>query len=525
MLGGTAAAADSEGSIRYVQATSPSFDDYMESKDPAVRGWIQGSMWRMLVYAPYFDDKTSWYGGAWMYQDLYAIYRDKALAQQRPDWVLRDGSGNALYIPWGCSGGTCPQYAGDVGNPAFRQWWIDQARGKLSRGYKGLWIDDVNMDMRVGDGSGKKVAPIDPRTGAPMTDRAWRGYVATFAEEIRAALPGVEIVHNAIWFAAPDRIADADVRRQVRAADYVNLERGVNDDGLTGGNGSWSLRAFLRYVDEVHKLGPAVVFEGEDDSPVGREYSLGAYMLINDGRDAVGLSSVTPGEWWPMFEENLGEALGARYDWQNLQRRDFAGGMALVNEPGAPTRTVTLPKAMVDSTGKTVTSVTLRAATAAVLRGAGSTAPRAPEPTPPVRVELRVEPQPPAPAPAPRAPESGAGAGSGAAGSGSGAGARSTRGGSQSRAKSRKRSRRGSVVVRGRVQHAVGGRVRLQLLRRKGGSVRAVQARVVSVRSGKRFAVKVKGLRPGRYVVRARYERGTAARSGTVARRFALKHR
>ena len=51
------------------------------------------------------------------------------LAGDQP--YLRDGGGNKLYIPWGCSGGTCPQYAADVGNPAYRAWFIDQVRGYL----------------------------------------------------------------------------------------------------------------------------------------------------------------------------------------------------------------------------------------------------------------------------------------------------------------------------------------------------------------------------------------------------------
>src|SRR5205085_10818824 len=37
-------------------------------------------------------------------EDVYAIYKDGALATQHPEWILRDQSGNELYIPYGCSG-------------------------------------------------------------------------------------------------------------------------------------------------------------------------------------------------------------------------------------------------------------------------------------------------------------------------------------------------------------------------------------------------------------------------------------
>ena len=76
----------------------------------------------MRAYAPYFDSRLSWSSKAWVYQSAYAIYPGGARRRaQHPEWILRDAAGNKLYIPFGCSGGTCPQYAGDIGNPAFRQ--------------------------------------------------------------------------------------------------------------------------------------------------------------------------------------------------------------------------------------------------------------------------------------------------------------------------------------------------------------------------------------------------------------------
>src|SRR5258708_36319206 len=111
-------------------------------------------LWRMLVYSPYFDSRLSWYPNGLAYLDLYAIYTGAALATQHPEWILKDATGNKLYIPWGCSNGACPQFAGDISNLAFRQWWIGQAQTLLAKGYKGLFIDDVNMEFRVGNGAG-----------------------------------------------------------------------------------------------------------------------------------------------------------------------------------------------------------------------------------------------------------------------------------------------------------------------------------------------------------------------------------
>ncbi len=321
----------------------------------------------MVVFSPYFDNKTGWYPSGWAYDDAYAIYHDSSLATQHPDWILRDAAGNALYIPFACSNGTCPQYAADISNSAFRRNWIAGASAKLSNGYRGLFIDDVNMAFRVGNAEGQQVAPIDPGTHQAMTYEAWRAYMAHFMEEIRAALPHTEIVHNALWFAdSPAGITDPSISREIQAADYINLERGVAD--LKGGNDPASFSSFLSYIDAVHALGKSVVIDGNATDRQGREYSLASYLLISAGNDAVSAHGLTPVAWWSGFDVNLGGALGPRKPWSGVLRRDFTGGMSLVNEPGAPAQTVTLPTPMRNLDGQTVSSLTLAPASGVVLR-------------------------------------------------------------------------------------------------------------------------------------------------------------
>jgi hypothetical protein len=502
---GTAFAA--EGSVRMVKRHGSEFDRYTTSATSATRDWINAKMTRMLVFTPYFDNKTAWFKGGWLYQDVYAIYTEGDVATQHPDWILRDGAGRKLYIPWGCSGGTCPQYAGDITNAAFRRSQIDRAKAAVARGYRGLWLDDVNLEFRVGDGTGRQVAPIDSRTGKPMTWTAWRDAMATFVEEFRAAVPAsVEIVHNSIWFAAPGRDADPYVRRQIAAADVINLERGVNDDGLTGGAGEWSLNAFLAFVDRVHAMGKAVVFDAYDDTAAGREYSLASYLLISNGRDGLGESHAGPDNWWAGWDVDLGPAAGARTTWNGLMRRDFAGGTVLVNEPGAPARTVQLPRPMRTVGGATVTSVTLSGSRGAVLLGppteAGPGDPPAPgtvtgpppasEPTEPPSAS---EPAGPSSSGEPMTPATEAAPSSSAPRSPATVG-------SQPRSEPLlvHVTRRGRVVrVRGRAPAATGGRAELALQRRRHGRWTVVRRRTVRVDAAGRFAARFGPLRPARY--------------------------
>lgn len=333
----------SAGAVHFVKVTNTAFDRYASSTDPADRAWITHNMWRMIVFSPYWDDKTGWYPRGWVYRDAYAIYRDGVEARAHPDWILRDARGNRLYIPYECSGGTCPQYAADIGDPAFRAAWIAGVKADVAKGYRGVFVDDVNLDFAVGDGNGSHVTPRDPRTGATMTWARWRGYMVDLLTELRAAIPGYEIVHNSVWYAGDHRLADPYVRRQIAQADYLNIERGINDHGVSGGSGPFSLTALLGYVDRVHALGKSVILDSVAHSQREHLYELAGYFLISTGRDGIGSGDQDPDHWWSAgYGVKLGAPKGDRYRWHGVLRRDFAKGLVLLNEPGAPRQTLAL---------------------------------------------------------------------------------------------------------------------------------------------------------------------------------------
>jgi hypothetical protein len=357
-----------QGGVHFLAGSTPAFDRYTRSLDGGYGEFLRRHFSRLVAYSPYFDNKTAWYPRAWVYRDAYAIYPGSALAAEHPQWVLKDAAGRPLYIPFECAQGSCPQYAADIASPAYRRSWIGVVRAQLARGYRGLFVDDVNMEMRVSDGSGTLVAPIDDATGQPMTAEAWRRYMSAFMQEVRTALPGVEIAHNVEWLAdTPQRAADPLIAAEIRAADYVNLERGVNDTGIRGGGGPYSLSSLLAYIDSVHALGRGVVLDGSASESAGIEYSLAAYLLISTGNDLVSAKGMTPDHWFSGFDLNLGQALGPRREWMGLLRRDFAGGIALVGAPESGSHSVLLPAPMRTLAGQTVSAVTLGPASGVVL--------------------------------------------------------------------------------------------------------------------------------------------------------------
>ncbi len=492
------ASAAGEGKVRFVKDASADFDGYTSRPATAQADWMRSRFHRAKVYASYFDSRTSWYPSGWSYRDLYAIYEDSDVASQHPEWILKDAQGRNLYIPYGCSGGSCPQFAGDVGSPQFRAHWIASMRQRLDAGnYKGIYIDDVNMRFRVGDGNGDGADPIDPRTGQAMSFTTWRRYVAEFTEEIRAAFPNHEIVHNAIWYADQN---DQYVKRAHQAADYIDLERGVNDSGITGGGGTWGYETYLGYVDKLHAMGKAVVFDSYAEDRAGAEYNLASYLLVNESRDGVGTSyRTTPDDWWSAgYELDLGAAQGRRYEWNGLLRRDFELGYVLVNQPGAGDASVSTTGAF-NLDGQAQPTTRLDAGQGVILKGATTA------PAPSGSIILN-----PVPNPVKRQPD-----------------VRKQGNGAKAKGKRNRPARmRRAVLLRGKVRAAGHGNVMTLVVKRKTrhGASKTVRKAKTRVSAGGRFSRLLRRLKPARYVVVASYSKRSGVKVPLRTRHFKIRY-
>jgi len=360
--------ADEAGRVQFLRVANSAFDAEVlaAEENPRLQAFWDAHYSRIRAYAPFYERHS--YNGSpvWtppptdFYRDLYAIYNDRSgrrLIARHPDWVLRDAAGQPLYIQFECSGQSCTQFAADVGNAEFRSHWIAGARRTLAAGYDGIFIDDVNLQMKVSDGTGSFTRPIDPRTGMPMTNADWRRYVADFTVQVREAFPEAEIGHNSIWFV--DR-RHPQVARAADAADYVVLERGATDPGHRAGRGRYGFDTFLDHIDWLHDRGLGVVLEpyGLNDSL--RELELAVYFLISNGTDAIASTfEADPGDWWRGWDADLGSPEGERTVWRGVLRREFSNGMVLVNPAGSSRQVLALDEQYETLEGDRVSRVTL----------------------------------------------------------------------------------------------------------------------------------------------------------------------
>jgi hypothetical protein len=112
-----------------------------------------------------------------------------------------------------------------------------------------------------------------------------------------------------------------------------------------------------------------VILEPHDLDQAGRDFELAVYFLTGEGNDAIASTfEADPGNWWPGWDTDLGAPEGERVVWNGLLRRDFAGGIVLVNPPGAPVRVADLDGDYENLDGERVDRVRIQPRHGLVLR-------------------------------------------------------------------------------------------------------------------------------------------------------------
>lgn len=263
------------GTIRYFGRTddNPAWDAWFSpSNTPlANRTWLNSKAWRMHMFSPSGNPATSWFSGGMVYYQLYTI--DTATAAAHPTWVLRDQNNQPLYA----ADGATPHnlVAGNIFDPGYRQYQIDRVNALFSNSaYRGLWLDNVNLEMsdsglvrqltKVPDPTPEdpnnyywenqsevgalydyahpayvKSGTLPTVTGCAggtvpsggqlaIKDSCWATGIASFVQQIKASLPaGKELLNNTPWYRFQRDVETYDFIRDVSGANAGRARSGV----------------------------------------------------------------------------------------------------------------------------------------------------------------------------------------------------------------------------------------------------------------------------------------------------------
>jgi hypothetical protein len=107
------------------------------------------------------------------------------------------------------------------------------------------------------------------------------------------------------------------VRREIAAADFVNIEGGFADPALTSLSGhdysmddDLALRSMFRFIDACHEEGTNVIAEQWVNDNVEREYVLATWLYACRAGDGIGINSELPS--WPNIWDKWCWEWGAR---------------------------------------------------------------------------------------------------------------------------------------------------------------------------------------------------------------------
>jgi hypothetical protein len=274
-----------------------------------------------------------------------------------PDWFLLDRSGDRLGFE---------DYPGnwqmDVGNAGYQARWaanvIADLRGQGS--FDGVFMDDV---LTRAGAHHESQTPAKYPTDAALQG-ATRSMLAAVAPSLRAAgylsfanIPGA-YEYPGLW------------------KDWLGLLDGAFEENFAvwgservadwGSNG-W--RAHLEEINEASRQGKWVLFRA-DVSSGDREalrYALGTYLLADHRYAAFAVGDTV--KWQPEYDWVIGEPQGPATEIQHsVLRRDFSLGVVIVNANASKSVDVDLGGTYIDESGNPVSSVSIGATRARILR-------------------------------------------------------------------------------------------------------------------------------------------------------------
>jgi len=279
--------------------------------------------------------------------------------RSHPEWFLKDTSGRRVnWASWPHS------WQMDVGSRSYQRAWAGNvARDLRSHGWDGVFVDGISRTMQYPWYLNGRVLAKYPGTD---------DYARATTRFLRRVGPALRRRHLVVG-----NINDATLPLWRRWVGYTSgtskewwtkssVNRGVGM--LTGADWAYQMR-LLSEAQARHKIFIAIAYGPADDVPA-MDYARASFLLFARGsRSALSYSPwCSPEPSAPYWREDVGAPSRAPSQVGSVWRREFSGGIVVVNPTNSQTVTLPLGAPYLGPNGSVVTSVVLPPHTGLTLR-------------------------------------------------------------------------------------------------------------------------------------------------------------
>lgn len=281
--------------------------------------------------------------------------------RHHPEWFLRDTNGRRVnWAGW-------PHYwQMDVGSRAYQRAWArGVARDLRRRGWDGVFVDGISRTMQYPWYLNGRVLAKYP---------GLNDYARATTRFLRRVAPALRRRHLVVG-----NMNDATPRLWRRWVGYMSgaAKEWWTKASAAGGSGfltgnDWAYQmSLLRQAQARHKIFLAFTYSPPDDARA-MDYARASFLLFAKGsRSAFGYAPPCGTEpQSPLWRTDVGAPAGPASQVGGVWRRDFSGGVAVVNPSASATVTLPLGGPYLDPSGSVVTSVLLPPHTGFTLRRA-----------------------------------------------------------------------------------------------------------------------------------------------------------
>jgi hypothetical protein len=283
-----------------------------------------------------------------------------------PDWIVYQCDGVTPAFEFG----DLNAVPLDITNPEVRSYEFEQVAKALDAGYQGIAWDNVNAQNY-----GRRCGTY---RGGVWTRLGYEGSSAKFENDV---IDWGRAMYGTIKAHYPDARVSVNSSPQSSGADFIErlapyIDNVYDEEGSRGFGADWQQE--VRALEYLANAGKGVVISGYPTSTVGAggispdvvEWLLANYLLIKGTQTFIYVYDeyATYGDFKdrPEYRAPIGHPTSARYLAGGVYRRDYSGGLVVVN-PSAGPAVVPLPRAYYDVRGNPVTSVAVSPRSGAIL--------------------------------------------------------------------------------------------------------------------------------------------------------------